>query len=457
MADGRRVTVRDCAFVVPPPPDNAVVRDYAGGLGFEAASDYVLPPLDLLQLAALAHPTFRVQLLDLSFERLDGDVVAARIGRQLAGRLAVVQVSLPTLAHDVRFARALRAQGVRVVQRVQHLPPESLSTITLDASDEWLLGECEEVLCSVLLGDVPRNAYGPGTPPPQRPPDLDALPMPFRELARDLPYSFPRLGPCTTLQSSRGCPYSCRYYCPYPLSQGTLWRSQSAASVVEEVRQILDRGLATRILFRDAVFTLKQTRAQEICRGLRSLARPVQFWCETRADLLDDATIEELAASGCVGVNVGVETGDEDLRLRRLKSGVTDELLASVAERLRRHNVQLSLLMMVGWPGETRESLVRTGALVQRLRPRSVGFAFPTAYPGTEFHRDLSAGRQSDSVLLPTAGDAPQILTGELTSSDLVEARQLLMRVAEAAGEDRPTTDLADRQHDLVRWSERGE
>ena len=58
MADGRRVTVRDCAFVVPPPPDNAVVRDYAGGLGFEAASDYVLPPLDLLQLAAVAHPTF---------------------------------------------------------------------------------------------------------------------------------------------------------------------------------------------------------------------------------------------------------------------------------------------------------------------------------------------------------------------------------------------------------------
>ena len=132
MADGRRVTVRDCAFVVPPPPDNAVVRDYAGGLGFEAASDYVLPPLDLLQLAAVAHPTFRVQLLDLSFERLDADVAAARMGRTWPAGWRWCRSRYRRWTHDVRFARALRALGVRVVQRVQHLPPESLSTITFE-------------------------------------------------------------------------------------------------------------------------------------------------------------------------------------------------------------------------------------------------------------------------------------------------------------------------------------
>src|SRR5690349_2109810 len=51
-------------FVVPPPPLKGVVRDYAGGLGFEAAGSYVLPPLDLLQLAAIAERVSHVSLED---------------------------------------------------------------------------------------------------------------------------------------------------------------------------------------------------------------------------------------------------------------------------------------------------------------------------------------------------------------------------------------------------------
>jgi len=432
-----------------------VVRDYAGGLGFEAATTYVLPPLDLLQLAAVAGSSFSVDLHDFSFAGGSTVTVADRFGLDLTGRTLVVQVSLPTLSHDVTFARLLRSRGARVLHRVQHIAPESLSTLDADADDEWLLGECEEVLCDVLEGAYPPNAFGPGATPPARPRDLDSLPFPLRELARGLPYHFPRLGRCTTLLSSRGCPFSCRYYCPYPLSQGTRWRSRSAASVIEEVEQIVDRGLARRILFRDAVFTLNQARTQEICRGIRASGQRIRFWCETRADLLDEDTVRELAASGCVGVNIGVETGDEELRLRQLKSGITDELLASVGERLRRHEIQVSLLMMVGWPSETRRSLARTGALIGRLRPRSVGFAFPTAYPGTEFHRDMMAAGSDHALLLPTSGGVPQVVAPGLTPTDLIEGRDLLVSIAEAASDVASVSDLAERQRALAVWAER--
>lgn len=443
----------DCTFIVPPSSESAVVRDYAGGLGFEAASNYVLPPLDLLQLAAVADALCTVHLEDFSFAPADPQVAADRLGADLAGRNLIVQVSLPTLSHDVAFARLLRSRGARVLQRVPYIAPESLSTLVVDEQDEWLIGECEEVLCDVLGGTYPPNAFGPGATPPARPKDLDSLPFPLRELTRGLPYHFPRLGRCATLLSSRGCPFPCRYYCPYPLSQGSRWRSRSAGSVVEEIEQVVQKGLATRILFRDAVFTLNQARAQEICNGLRGIKQRIQFWCETRADLLDEDTVRELAASGCIGVNIGVETGDEELRLKQLKSGITDDLLASVCERLRRHGVQVSLLMMVGWPSETRHSLARTGALIGRLRPRSVGFAFPTAYPGTEFHRDLVAAGLESALLLPTSGGIPQVVSPNLTPRDLVEGRDLLVSVAEAAF-DGGTGELAERQRALTLWAE---
>jgi len=435
----------DCSFIVPPAPTGAVVRDFAGGLGFEAAATYVLPPLDMLQLAAIAHPTHRVHLHDLSFES-GYPPFTDWLANDQHDRTAVVQVSLPTLAHDVAFARRVRRRGTRVLLRIPHLSAESWKTLDPDPEDEWLVGECEDAFAAVIGGARPPDPLATIV---ARPTDLDALPFPRRELARGIPYRFPRLGACTTLLSSRGCPFSCRYYCPYPLAQGTRWRARSAASVVSEIEQVTRDGLATRVLFRDAVFTLNQARAQAICQGIRAAAIPIRFWCETRADLLDEDTVSELAASGCVGVNIGVETGDEDLRLEQLKSGVTDDLLVSLSERLRRHGIQLSLLMMVGWPGETRRSLVRTGDLIGRLRPRSAGFAFPTAYPGTDFHRDLAASGQQLS--LPTSGSLPQVTHPQLTHGELAEARDLLVGIAEAARDG--AGDLAARQRALARWA----
>lgn len=51
-------------IVIPPNNHKGVVRDYAGGLGFEPLSTYVLPPLDMLQLAAIASQEWQVQIHD---------------------------------------------------------------------------------------------------------------------------------------------------------------------------------------------------------------------------------------------------------------------------------------------------------------------------------------------------------------------------------------------------------
>ena len=42
-----------------------------------------------------------------------------------------------------------------------------------------------------------------------------------------------------TILATRGCPYSCFYYCVYPLQQGRKVRQRSPKNIVEEMNQQL--------------------------------------------------------------------------------------------------------------------------------------------------------------------------------------------------------------------------
>lgn len=426
---------RDVVFVVPP-GSTGVVRDYAGGLGFEPRSTYVLPPLDLLQLAAMVEEEWSVALLDYSWSDARHDALGEVIGRQPAA--VIVQASLPTLLEDVEWARRVRAAGSRVLVRLSMLPPALALAASAGRDDEWLLGECELSLPAILRG-VRAPGLASGIPrPADIPPvveDLDRLPMPARALAAGQPYAYPKLGPCTTVLASRGCPFTCAYYCPYPLAQGKTWRSRSVGSILAELRAIVITHGQSNVLFRDAVFTLDQQRTRELCSALAALPTPLRWWCETRADLLEPKTVVAMAHAGCVGVNLGVESGDEALRLRELKARVTDRVVEQTCRNLADAGIAVALLMMVGWPGEERRSLVSAAELIVRCGPRDAGLVFPTAYPGTAFHSDVARRGALASGPLPTAGERPSVRSDTLSFADMIEGRRLIEQVVQAVRE----------------------
>jgi radical SAM superfamily enzyme YgiQ (UPF0313 family) len=421
-------------FIVPPPAAEAVVRDYAAGLGFERTSGYVLPPLDLFQLAAIAAAEWNTAFFDFSFG-------SSSIGEHIDCVLRcnptaiVIQASLPTITADIHFARSFRSRGIRVLTRLPSatIQVANLLDVVCDG-DEWLLGECEDAFLQIL-----RNGHGPGLcrgtasiELPVRVSNLDQLPFPDRELGRRYPYRYPRLGPCTTVLTSRGCPFSCKYYCPYPLVQGDRWRARSVQNVLAELKAIWESSLAERILFRDAVFTLDQGRIIQICAEMSAQNLDFHWWCETRADLLERDTIDAMSKAGCKGVNIGVETGDESLRLKTLKTQVTDFTIKRVCRHARNSDIKVSFLMMLGWPGETRESLCATAELIATCRPCSVGITFPTAYPGTRFHADVEKQHAIRAQEVPTGGELPQIHSPTLTAAEMIEGHALVSAVAAA-------------------------
>ena len=86
-------------------------------------------------------------------------------------------------------------------------------------------------------GTAPQFRFDEGEPVR----DLNLLPFPARDLLPNDRYCYPLLGgPVATVQTSRGCPYPCGFYCPYPLVKGVKWRAQSADRIASELRDIVE-------------------------------------------------------------------------------------------------------------------------------------------------------------------------------------------------------------------------
>jgi len=442
------------AIVVPPTSQMGVVRDYAGGLGFEPISNYVLPPLDMLQLAAIASQEWQVKVHDFSWHQGQQWLAVTQVLNS-SPAIALIQASLPSIDYDLDFARHLRKKGIRTLVRLPNFSVGFLKKIDVQTDDEWLVGECETTLLDILRGEDKPGLIGSNQDSGKRPPpveNLNDLPFPARRLVLNVPYEYPKLGRCTTLQASRGCPHSCGYYCPYPLVQGKRWRKRGIESLINELKHILNNEIAQKIFFRDPVFTLDIKRTEALCTEILKQNIQFQWWCETRADLLPESTVKLMAKAGCVGINIGVETGDETLRLNRLKSNVDNQLIEQTCFYLHQYGIDVSLLMMIGWPGETRLSLLKTAELIANCRPRSVGLVFPTAYFGTSFREDMEAQGLLLENEFPTDGFSPQIQSPTMTFAEMKEGKLLIESVINAVCSEQKHLNITQAIDRLKFW-----
>lgn len=449
---------KNVCFVTPPSPGKTVVRDYAGGLGFEADSGYILPPLDNLQLAASVQDTFSVSLIDAQAEGLSTDQLCVKLSENRVN-LVVCEFSLPTLDDDVLCASQVAQQGIVVVGKIHTQEPSILRRILIGtAINGCLVCECEDNLSGILLGrdfrGIARIEDGElALVPKPFIDDLDALPFPRRDLSIQYRYTYPKLGECTTLLSSRGCPHACGYYCPYPLTQGRKWRCRSGKSVLRELLEIRKLGFR-RVLFRDPVFSFDPDRIEEICTAILEHELVIEWWCETRADLLPGDLLGLMASAGCKGINIGVESGDPALRFSKLKRGVSDEILLGVSAKAKNADIKLAFLLMVGFPGETRSGVLQTASLLRKCRPDSIGIGFPVHHPGTQLEKDAIANAwiiRSDYQ--QTDGSIPVLAGPGLPPADMVAGRDLLLRLFDSIQSGR--SDLESQVfQELTTWSQ---
>jgi anaerobic magnesium-protoporphyrin IX monomethyl ester cyclase len=217
--------------------------------------------------------------------------------------------------------------------------------------------------------------------------DLDALPFPAWDLV-DVPryraiwqsrhgyYSM-------NVATSRGCPFHCNW-CAKPI-WGQRYNVRSPEGVVSELAWLRQTYQPDHVWFVDDIFGLKPGWVQRFadlveCEGVR-----IPFKSLQRVDLLlKGDTVAAMRRAGARTVWVGAESGSQKI-LDAMDKGTRVEDIREASRRLHAAGIEVAFFLQFGYPGETREDVEKTLALVRECRPDDLGVSVSYPLPGTKF------------------------------------------------------------------------
>jgi radical SAM superfamily enzyme YgiQ (UPF0313 family) len=188
--------------------------------------------------------------------------------------------------------------------------------------------------------------------------DLDSLPFPTHHLQplkpgdRDL---------WIQVQTRRGCPMDCSY-CSTPTIEGRSIRKRSPEGVVRQIGEMVQAGFH-RFYFVDNTFNLPPSYAKEICRKLIALSLRIAWLCIVYPKYVDAELVGLMAKAGCRGISLGFESGSPPI-LANMNKRFTLEEVRRIAEMFAMEGIKQQGFLMLGGPGETRETV-----------EQSIGFA----------------------------------------------------------------------------------
>jgi radical SAM superfamily enzyme YgiQ (UPF0313 family) len=275
---------------------------------------------------------------------------------------------------------------------LSYYPDESMSH---DCIDSIVVGEGEEAFAEIcrrvqagrdLKGIAGVNYRKNGKivhgPPVERILDLDALPLPDREMVVNEDYRFvidPNIKQ-TPMFTVRGCPYPCNY-CNVTDKKPVL---RSAKNVVDEFEQCVDLGYGFVDIY-DDTFNLKLDRAKEICQGIIDRRLKIKWSFRGRTDKVDDEFMRLAAESGCDRVNFGIETATDAINKASGK-GINQKIIRRAVGLAQKNDVRVLGYFMLGFPHETEQQMNDTIDFSIELDVDYAQFVPVVPLPGTQLY-----------------------------------------------------------------------
>ena len=176
-------------------------------------------------------------------------------------------------------------------------------------------------------------------------------------------------------------------FCAAAALHGNKLRMRSAQTVVDEMEHLIKDHDAGMIAFMDDTFTLKPSRVAEICDEIIKRDLDTYWGCTARADTLSDELLQKLSDSGCITLFLGVESADQQ-QLDRVNKQITIDKIRQAFKLSRENDIRTIASVVLGMPGDTKESIERTIKFVRELNPSYALFSLATPYPGTRFYQE---------------------------------------------------------------------
>lgn len=186
---------------------------------------------------------------------------------------------------------------------------------------------------------------------------------------------------CIPMLSGRGCIFSCNFC--YRLDKG--FRPRSAQSIIDEIQFLKKTYNIRYIAFSDELLMSSKERTLELCRAFIGARLDIKWDCNGRLNFADMDVLEKMKEAGCVFINYGIESLDNDT-LRVMHKGLTRDMIIRGVENTLKAGISPGLNIIFGNINEPLSALddavefllkYDDHAQLRTIRP-------VTPYPGSE-------------------------------------------------------------------------
>lgn len=188
---------------------------------------------------------------------------------------------------------------------------------------------------------------------------LDANPVDYGAFSSSL-------GSFVSLRTAKSCPYSCAF-CGFPARAGK-YVYLSPQQVEADLDRIKESGTVTSLTFLDDTFNVPKGRFKKLLRMMIDKQYGFRWNCFYRSDHGDQEVIDLMAEAGCEGVFLGIESGSDRILEAMNKTARRADYLAAIPA-LKKNGIVTHANLIVGFPGETEETVAETRSLLEEARP----------------------------------------------------------------------------------------
>ena len=205
------------------------------------------------------------------------------------------------------------------------------------------------------------------------------------------------------VMGSRGCSFRCTF-CSRSVFGKTVRYRDPFAVVNDAEKLAMDWGIK-EVFFQDDTFNLNRAWAEEIL-GLiiaRRLNKKLCFRtpCRVNEKLIDLDLLKLMREAGFWLIFYGVESGNQ-MMLDRMHKDTTLEEITRAFRLTREAGIKTEASFIVGLPGESKETILDSVKLWERILPDWCSFTRAVPFPGSDLYHEV---KQADHLLMDSFDD----------------------------------------------------
>ena len=205
--------------------------------------------------------------------------------------------------------------------------------------------------------------------------NMDDLPFPARNLLPMEKYfersqrGEEKSARSISITTTRGCPFRCEFCSLHNLENNYAkqWRARTPENVMAEIDSLKEQYGDVSFQFEDDNIMVDRNRAKELFRQLRGRKVKWSIHSGVMINLLDEETIKLMKESGCEQLNIALESGNKKV-IKAMNKPMNLEKAEEVVRLCVKYRVNVLAFLIVGYPGETKETFKETLKVLKKLR-----------------------------------------------------------------------------------------